>query len=354
MDVDRIVESDVLQYLSARPDESVNTVVTSPPYYKLRNYQSGGQLGMEAYPQDYVDNLVAVFREVRRVLRKDGTLWLNLGDSYGKHKNLLGMPWRVAFALADDGWYLREDVVWHKLNPMPESVVDRPTKAHEFVFLLSKSKKYWYDGYAIRETAVNGDPTSPRGSHGTDTPNSGRRSPGGGDGAAPLLSRNARSVWSIPTGGNGLAHYATFPVDLARRCILAGCPPKVCTACGKPWVRLTARASKNRRDKGSKYLSEELQRHDPGIWHGRAGDSIAYAVGWIPGCTCQAATDGGIVLDPFMGSGTTAVAARALNRHYIGCDLNGQYVQLAQDRLKNTDPFEDREVQPGLTQLSIF
>lgn len=203
-------------------DKSVHTVVTSPPYWGLRDYGIDGQLGLEPTPEEYCNSMVAVFREIRRVLHDDGTVWLNLGDSYSsgsrttttndsfrgdtlvnttrtpvvkgiKPKDLVGIPWRVAFALQADGWYLRSDIIWSKPNPMPESVQDRPTKAHEYIFLLTKSQKYYYDADAIRE-------------------------PSSDDG------RNKRSVWEVTTKPYAEAHFATFPEKLVEPCILAGCP----------------------------------------------------------------------------------------------------------------------------------
>ena len=172
---------------------SVNCCVTSPPYFGLRDYGNDEQIGLEETPEAFVESLVNVFREVKRVLADDGTLWLNLGDSYGD-KNLIGIPWRVALALQADGWYLRQDIIWSKPNPMPESVTDRCTKAHEYIFLLSKSPKYFYDADAVRE----------KGSH--------------EDG------RNKRSVWEVNTKPYSGAHFATFPPDLIKPCIMAGCP----------------------------------------------------------------------------------------------------------------------------------
>lgn len=282
-------------------DGSVNCCVTSPPYYGLRDYGVSGQIGLEQTPDEYVANLVSVFREVKRVLRDDGTLWLNLGDSYAgsgkgdnpngkqgtnkgtrfdsptsgyvpsgcKPKDLIGIPWRAAFALQADGWYLRSDIIWHKPNPMPESVKDRPTKSHEYIFLLSKNKKYYYDYEAIKEPCVNGDPTNPRGSRGT-SPNSGRRKQESGA-SKTLTKKNKRDVWTVTPKPYRGAHYATFPPDLIEPCILAGCP------------------------------------------------------------------EGGIVLDPFVGSGTTVMVANSHNRRGIGLDLSWIYLtENAKKRLLDT------------------
>lgn len=220
-----ILNGDVRQALSVLPDQSVQTVITSPPYWGLRDYNSVGQLGQEDTPYEFIENLVEIFRDVRRVLKDNGTVWLNLGDTYvgtghkGEHKDpkyangrngqqialnnkveglkskdLIGIPWRVAFALQADGWYLRSDIIWHKPNVMPESVKDRPTKSHEYIFLLSKSPKYFYDNEAVREDSLDG-------------------------------KRNRRSVWSVKTKPFKGAHFAVYPPELIEPCVLAGTQP---------------------------------------------------------------------------------------------------------------------------------
>jgi DNA modification methylase len=305
-------------------DNSVHCVVTSPPYWGLRDYQADGQLGLEATPGEYIQHMVQVFREVRRVLRDDGTLWLNLGDTYAndgkwggessgkrsylpdsdrrrvgrekrttgmKPKDLVGIPWRVAFALQEDGWYLRSDIIWHKPNPMPESVRDRPTKSHEHLFLLAKSEHYYYDADAIAEQSVTGDPRRPYGSQGawemdgrpdeqqhggelrasarfgrngktTDYVIPGQRAAqhrqrqsvprGGFNGKTNELpgreafraitqTRNKRDVWTIPTQPYPGSHFATFPPGLVEPCVLAGTSARgCCPKCGAPWERAVA------------------------------------------------------------------------------------------------------------------
>ena len=268
----KILQGDCLQTLSSLEEKSVNTCVTSPPYWGLRDYGTGDQLGLEETPEKFVENLVKVFQKVRRVLRDDGTVWLNLGDSYCasdkikglKQKDLVGIPWRVAFALQADGWYLRQDIIWHKPNPMPESVKDRCTKAHEYIFLLSKSSKYYYDSEAIKEEAQD---------WGTRNRNEGKYH-NKGTGLQPHTGleksydfKNKRSVWSVSPMAYSEAHFATYPPELIKPCILAGC------------------------------------------------------------------LEGGTVLDPFGGSGTTAQVASNLNRNAILCELNPEYVELATDRL---------------------
>ena len=263
-----ILHGDCRDVLATLSDESVNCVVTSPPYFGLRDYGVDGQIGLEATPDAFVAELVAVFREVRRVLRDDGTVWLNLGDSYssqpswgrdsgtstldgrkqGKEggattdrkqwglpeKNLIGIPWRVALALQADGWFLRSDIIWAKPNPMPESVTDRPTRSHEYIFLLSKSSRYHYDADAIREAAVC---EKLPGRNMTDTRETYGAQNGGNSGLMALrnrlndqgesdTTRNARTVWTIPSVAFAGAHFATFPPDLIEPCIKAGCPPR--------------------------------------------------------------------------------------------------------------------------------
>lgn len=304
-----ILLGDCRETLKTLPGESVNCCVTSPPYFGLRDYGTEDQIGLEKTPEAFVAELVAVFREVRRVLRKDGTLWLNLGDSYArqagddstknpdsglktgrtgkakelfqagcnkppvglKPKDLIGIPWRVAFALQADGWYLRQDIIWHKPNPMPESVRDRCTKAHEYIFLLSKSPKYYFDSEAIKEPVSDStikrvtQPTLPE-QKGSD------RVPFKTNGAMKAVggceTRNKRSVWTVTTKPYKGAHFATFPPDLIEPCVLAGCP------------------------------------------------------------------EDGVVLDPFGGSGTTAGVALKHGRKAALCELSWDYAALMPERVK--------------------
>lgn len=311
----RILVGDCRARLARLPIGSIDCCVTSPPYWGLRDYGIPGQIGLEARPEDYVAHLVAVFRQVRRVLAEGGTLWLNLGDSYAsggrktrdpgrskvhrafvgeayrdglrpadppgiKAKDLIGIPWMVAFALRADGWYLRQDVIWHKPNPAPESVQDRCTKAHEYVFLLTKSRRYHYDAEAIKEPCVSGpsdirkmlesreriggkhkDLIDPLNKVSAATNIGRKRAVGSPDG------RNRRSVWTIATQPFRGAHFATFPPALVEPCIKAGCPP------------------------------------------------------------------GGWVLDPFGGAGTTGLVAQRLGRNAVLIELNRRYAALARKRL---------------------
>lgn len=326
-----------LDVLATLPDESVNSIVTSPPYYGLRDYGVDGQIGLEPSPDDFTSALVAVFREARRVLRDDGTCWLNLGDSYandgkwggssgGKHvaalhgntgvgrtkkhtglkpKDLIGIPWLAAFALRADGWYLRADIIWSKPNPMPESVKDRPTKAHEYVFLLTKSARYFYDADAIREAyapstleqfrvGYDGQTTKDYESAGVQNPSSVKAriierarvkvGESRNDGQQPhsfhtgkgytvdMRGANARTVWPIATQPSPYDHFAVMPKALARKCILAGCPSE------------------------------------------------------------------GTVLDPFAGMATTGVVALEEGRSFVGIELNPKYHAAARERLAGVAP----------------
>jgi DNA modification methylase len=312
---------DARDILARLPDGSIDCCVTSPPYWGLRDYGVDGQIGLEQTPDEFVEAMVSVFAAVRRVLKQTGTLWLNLGDSYAgggcgardperwpkqsrndhmpkhvkagttlKDKDLVGVPWRVALALQADGWFLRSDIIWSKPNPMPESVQDRPTKAHEYLFLLTKAPRYFYDAKAIQERAVGPDRGHgmTRGVTGPHAEQAGLerrarrtalipRQTTEGIGSQGIGSstfghwpvegvRNARSVWEIATNPYPEAHFAVFPEELPRRCILAGCPA------------------------------------------------------------------GGVVLDPFMGSGTTAKVARDLGRKAVGIELNPEYARLCDSR----------------------
>lgn len=317
MEINKIYCGDSLTVLKTLPDEFVDCCITSPPYWGLRDYGVEGQLGLEKTPEEYVNKMVGVFREVKRVLKKEGTLWLNLGDSYAgssqtggnnsleqgrrkermfdinrakdrttdrwgggqnqvkdlPQKNLVGIPWRVAFALQADSWYLRQDIIWHKPNPMPESVADRCTKSHEYIFLLAKSQKYYFDNEAIKEIAKEGKDLGILRSKKQaicNHPSITKRQKDGVDSSvAGTGTRNKRSVWTITTKPFKGAHFATFPEDLITPMILAGCP------------------------------------------------------------------QGGVCLDPFVGAGTTGLVARKLGRNYIGIELNPKYIEMAEKRIGN-------------------
>jgi DNA modification methylase len=347
------------------------------------------EIGLESTPEAYVARMVEVFREVRRVLRDDGTCWLNLGDSYArqggdnakrdpsklmggqalsvaaggyasgnnlcdglKPKDLVGIPWRVAFALQADGWWLRQDIIWHKPNPMPESVRDRCTKAHEYVFLLTKSERYFYDAEAIKVDASSA--TIERNKHGFNGAFKGqfRGTPGeerfqdGRPIEAPEFCKdgkaNRRSVWTITTKPYSGAHFAVMPPDLVEPCILAGCPEQCCPACGAGYERITAREKRfesgsgrsGNAIEGKQDLSATETNSTPDI---RMGPVVSVTtLGWQPACDCAASgTIPGTVLDPFAGSGTTLAVAAELGRSAIGCELNPEYIALAERRIKD-------------------
>jgi DNA modification methylase len=345
------------------------------------------QIGLEQTPAEYVDNIVQVFREVWRVLRDDGTVWLNIGDSYAgnmsrasingragygtpregvfnrggngiKNKDLIGIPFMVAFALRDDGWWLRQDIIWHKPNPMPESVKDRCTKAHEYIFLLSKSPRYYYDYEAVLEPVS--DKSLKRAEYGwdCDRPSTKNASLGGdgihtekmGERFVNPAGRNRRSVWTIPTSPYRGAHYATFPPKLIEPMILAGCPQIVCAKCGAPYQRVLERADKrhwterNDYKSGDKYKFEYLeskQSNDIGRNDAPASFKSPEMIdkGFQPTCNCNAGTTSGIVLDPFVGSGTTIMVANQLGRRGIGLDLSFKYLhEDAKKRIETVQP----------------
>ena len=217
---------DALEVARTLPDGSVDCIVTSPPYFGLRNYGADGQYGTEASPAEYVETMRALFAELRRTLADDGTLWLNLGDSYGPGKQRLGIPWQVAFALQDDGWILRNDIIWSKPNAMPESVTDRLSTRHEHVFMFSKSRHYWFDLDSVREERQHPAPTPYVAKHAVNGPRFGGNAASiYATGEYQTAGKNPGDVWSIPTQPFPGAHFAVFPMALPERCILAGCKP---------------------------------------------------------------------------------------------------------------------------------
>lgn len=495
----QIKVGDVLDVLKAMPAESVHCVVTSPPYWGLRDYSicecakrrnagvdtleeagtvtdgvSGqyrpddvrcqkepsssceichgtgeipgvkdNQFGLELTPQLYIDKMVAVFRELRRVLRKDGTCWVNMGDSYSndtkwggqsggknytsaegnyrgqrvkrrdtdcdpkrgamaigqpissnfsglKPKDLVGMPWRLALALQADGWYLRSDIIWHKPNPMPESMTDRPTKSHEYIFLLSKSQRYFYDAFAIKEESTGnahsrGGGVNPKSTkHGQHSrmeedrdprhigvgrrrrarkgvPNQPRvkQNESFSSSITELVeTRNKRSVWTVATQSYEEAHFATFPEELIQPCILAGTSEKgCCSDCGTPWERILEPGPEYKKALGSSYHdhSETAEkgmkqlRGKNGQNKARDEQGVTFAdyrtVGWEPGCDCHGNGIVGhmpivpaTVLDPFAGSGTTGVVSLRYHRKFLGIELNPEYAAMARRRIKDDAP----------------
>jgi len=324
---------------------SVHCVVTSPPYYGLRDYGVAGQLGLEASPAEYIAEMVAVFRAARRVLRDGGTLWLNCGDAF-INKQLQMMPARVALALQADGWWLRSDIIWAKPNPMPESVTDRPTSAHEHIFLLAKSPTYFYDADAVAEPSIRaGD--IPGGQGGYIDLNIGHYKSGlQAAGQRPVAAtRNLRNLWTIPTEAYPEAHFATFPTELAERCIKAGTSERgVCTECGAPWVRQMERQPTGTFQKMADGWDTGAGAHGTIHREGREAGATAVPVmasittGWLPSCSCNAAVVPATVLDPFAGAGTTLLVADRLQRHAIGIELNPNYCAMIRRRLRDDAP----------------
>lgn len=368
----RILVGSALGRIPELPEQSVQCVVTSPPYYGLRDYGVDGQIGLEKTLEAYIDRLVWVFKEVRRVLRDDGTLWLNLGDSYAanrsyqvvdnkhiavgndmpmrvpdglKPKDLMMVPARVALALQDDGWYLRSHIIWAKKNCMPESVTDRPTSSHESIFLLTKRSRYYYDAEAVREPlevpmargALFGG-TNKNNGYGNATYS------GNSYDASQLTGRNQRNVWHLATEPWPEAHFAVYPTEVPRRCIKAGTSEKgQCPSCGAPWVRVVERSLMNTEGwgKADKDHTGSLQGSNAVIrnGNGRAGDSVAQTLGWQPSCACDAGEPvPQTVLDPFMGSGTTLLVADQLGRNGIGVELNPEYAAMAERRIRGNAP----------------
>jgi len=437
----RVLIGDVRERLAELPDESVHCVVTSPPYYGLRDYGTGTweggdvecihalpaewidhnfnaktglgeaktqtaaaigrwynkdgscrcgatridrQIGLERTPDEFVATMVAVFREVRRVLRKDGTLWLNLGDSYVsappgnkqppndvdgvykrrmerqlghgedasaiwkpknsglKPKDLMGMPWRVALALQADGWWLRQDIIWHKPNPMPESVRDRCTKTHEYIFLLSKSERYYYDADALREPHTDPGQYPTNGAKGMGSRRHEERQEAGKLGGGHSYStaylnpagRNKRSVWTIATAPFPEAHFATFPPELPEICIKAGTSEKGCCAkCGAPWGRET---EKIHRGGDRVNWTPETGRAKNSLGGQKEWDNyvVAKTIGWSPSCKCDALVVPATCLDPFGGAGTTGLVADRLGRNAILIELNPEYAAMAERRIR--------------------
>ena len=328
-----------LESLGLLADGSVHCVVTSPPYWNLRDYGAADQFGLEGTPEQFVEGLVEIFREIRRVLHGSGTVWLNLGDSYAnkpvgslKNKDLAGIPWRVALALQADGWWLRQDIIWHKPNPMPESARDRCCKAHEYIFLLSKSERYYFDGLAIAEPATGRDPgnlTHKMASKEADGVVLGRdRDPN--ESLAQMGARSTRtkrSVWTIGSKPYSGAHFAVFPEEIPRLAILAGTSAGgVCGACGDPLVPDRVKIGE-RVDRWSATNSYAGYRE-------RQGTAIFGTAGWLLSCDCEAPEIGeAVVLDPFSGSGTTGKIALQLKRRYIGLDVHEGFLDLALRRV---------------------
>ena len=368
----RILTGDVIEQLATLPAQSVHCVVTSPPYYGLRDYGVDGQIGLESSPAEYVERLVEVFRAVWRVLRDDGTLWLNLGDSYandgkwggttsGKHvnglhgepvgrgrrdtglkpKDLIGVPWRVVFALQDDGWYFRQRIAWCKKAPMPESVQDRPTSAVEDIFLLTKRAQYFYDAVAVAEVADKGAAGSTFTGGKTGVNGHGRVSQAE---RTETGSRNMRNFWLLGPDPYPDAHFATYPREIPRRAILAGTSARgCCPVCGAPWVRVVERKFdgeyNTREAEKQRIRANTMSGGTERVTLNRTDSVSKTTVAWRPSCNCDVVyAVPCTVLDPFLGSGTTIAVAQALGRDGIGVELNPAYVELAHKRIGKAQP----------------
>ena len=365
----RILTGDVIEQLATLPAQSVHCVVTSPPYYGLRDYGVDGQIGLESSPAEYVARLVEVFRAVGRVLRDDGTLWLNLGDSYNgsggaggdygpggvregqprypgkrvsglKPKDLIGIPWRVVFALQDDGWYFRQRIAWCKKAPMPESVQDRPTSAVEDIFLLTKRAQYFYDAVAVAEVADKGAAGSTFTGGKTGVNGQGRVSQAE---RTETGARNMRNFWLLGPDPYPDAHFATYPREIPRRAILAGTSARgCCPVCGAPWVRVVEREFHRQDDvsaeKAAKGSVKGLDNSNG--WGDVPRGSVSVSTrDWSPSCNCGVVyAVPCTVLDPFLGSGTTVAVAQTLGRDGIGVELNPAYVELAHKRIGKAQP----------------
>jgi site-specific DNA-methyltransferase (adenine-specific) len=326
----KVLVGDAATVITSLPSASVDAVVTSPPYFQLRDYGVDGQLGLEATVDGWVDELQIVFRGLARVLRPTGTVWLNLGDSYSRHprygapaKSLLLGPERVARLLIDDGWTIRNKVIWAKTRSMPTSVDDRLATTWEVFYLLSRSKRYFFDLDAIR-VPHRSKPIHPRSTRATYPPEAVTPKTwagplaGSNTGLANLkrngllghpMGRNPGDVWSLPSANFRGAHFATFPESLIERPILASVPERVCVRCGVPWRRKTTGTNR--------------------------GPLTAM-------CSCNADAVPGVVLDPFMGSGTVGIVAARLRRDWLGIELNPEFAQMAESRITATQPSELR------------
>lgn len=408
---------DCREVLKTLPDKHFQTCITSPPYYGLRDYgtaswiggsencshigdtlgnnrnfiDEGGrgsnkaslstgdcikcgakrvdsQIGLEETPEQFVESLVNVFREVKRVLKDDGTLWLNLGDSYSsggrttttnqsvrgdkdygvtrpppvegiKPKDLFGIPWRVAFALQADGWYLRQDIIWNKPNPMPESVQDRCTKSHEYIFLLSKSPHYYFDNVAIKEETITFD-NSNRDRDTTKLNNTPGRTKMAGLKTNQYETRNKRSVWTVNTKPYKEAHFAVFPTDLIEPCVLAGSSAKICSGCGKSYRREMVTTDVPDRTVRDHMVGVIPKRDKPSRMNSKDMLSLTKEDnGFVKQCNCDTDhTEQDRIIDPFGGSGTTALVADRHNRDATVIELNEEYIEIAKNRLEGDAP----------------
>ena len=349
-----ILIGDARERLATLPDACVDTVITSPPYYQLRDYGVAGQIGLEATVENWVRELREVMRAVHRVLKPTGSVWLDLGDSYSRHprygappKGLLLAPERLLLALAGDGWIVRNKVIWAKTNPMPTSIVDRLNTTYDIVYLLVRSRRYFFDLHAIREPHRSGQsrsasaPAVPPEAIGplSDSNLGLTRARADGLPGHPL-GKNPGDVWQSATAGFKGAHFATFPPRLVERPLLATCPIKICAACGQPW---RTRTTPRRIGRASKFVRDRFVNRYPVRYQVVHSDPVL-----APGCDCGAPTQPGLVLDPFFGTGTVGAVARKLGRDWLGIELNPAYAELARQRLELVEGQGD---QPTPTQM---
>ena len=387
------LQGDVFDKLKELDDSSIDCVVTSPPYWGLRDYGVEGQLGLETTYQEHIKNIVEIFRAMKPKLKETATIWLNYGDSYAatvngtkvkdiknddrgfvdkpfstiqgvlKPKDLVMIPNRIAIALQDDGWWIRSEIIWHKPNPMPESVKDRPTSAHEKIWLITKSKKYYYDADAIRVPQKQDSiARAGRDVWKNNKTDSGNYSIPNVDSAKKLNQKvldtvaegkipmaNKRNVWTVTTKPFKGAHFATFPKDLIEPCIKAGCPEKICVECGKPYIRKIKIGNYNKEYQKScggnvdgKYTGKSTKNYkgakaqNPSETKKRILESLKEKIdlGLHKNCECNTQDyKPGIVLDPFGGSGTTGIVSKHLKRKAILIELNEEYISIAKKRI---------------------
>lgn len=405
----KLILGDCLEQIKTLPSDSVHACISSPPYFQQRDYGVDGQIGLEESVEEFIDKLVELYREVKRVLHPSGTIWVNLGDGYAaggkggggsfmdmrkegtwadkatkkgwrttpglKPKDLIGAPWRLALALQADGWYLRSDIIWHKPSAMPESVTDRPGKAHEYVFLLSKEPHYFYDGDAIREKT--GNEMTPEeyeaakvGSfhnHENDL-NEGlsQKKTAGFKVMTHPLGRNRRTVWSIPTEAFKDSHFATFPTKLVEPCIKAATSEKgCCPTCFSPWIRIHEegiaikenhrngfRGENDNTDRPYLHSNKDNSKPKPRKRADAPGAKVSptsvfrtgeikvkLPIDWKPSCDCEKAEPiPCTILDPFSGAGTTGLVAARNQRSYIGIELNPEYLEMSRERIYKDQP----------------
>ena len=336
MEHNTIYTGDATETLQELPPESVHMVMTSPPYWNLRDYDHADQLGLEPESDQYVQNMADVFDEVKRVLRPDGSLWLNLGDTY-ENKDLQQIPARVALELQNRGWILRNRVTWAKPNPMPQSVKDRLNDSTEAVFHFVKERDYWYDLDAIREP--HAESTHERDKYGSRTNDEwvkgqdDNHNASGHSGMNPA-GKNPGDVFDVTTKPFPEAHFAVYPPELVEKPLKATCPPTVCAACRSPYERLTEKTGEFVTTERGERNRPKMHNHGSDKHGSKIGTQKRRFKGWEPTCNCDTdATESGVALDPFAGAGTTLLKAKELGRKFVGVELNAKYADMARARV---------------------